>query len=143
MQRFFSVALAATVVSLTGSGPVFNVDEAVTVSRGTRAFDGIIEMPDARDVSSETVDVAALLTAAHGAPAMICSLAGEGIRNSGWNSWNDGPASPLPRVTLPRAGHRHRGDDEASAVLSPAAARRVERAPRFARLHRPARRNSP
>ena len=35
------------------------------------------------------VDVAALLTAAKGAPPMICSLAAKAVQGWGWGGWND------------------------------------------------------
>src|SRR5207237_2557986 len=41
------------------------------------------------------IDVGALLTAAKGAPPMVCSLAANAIRNWGWGEWNDAPATPL------------------------------------------------
>src|ERR1700682_510020 len=44
---------------------------------------------------SATVDVAALLTAARGAPPVICSLASRAIRGYGWGDRSDAPASPL------------------------------------------------
>ena len=43
-------------------------------------------------------DVAALLTAAHGAPPVICALAAHAIRNTGWGYWTDAPSTPLARV---------------------------------------------
>ena len=44
------------------------------------------------------LDVAALLTAAHGAPPVICALAAHAIRNTGWGYWTDAPSTPLARV---------------------------------------------
>jgi HEAT repeat protein len=41
------------------------------------------------------IDVGALLTAANGAPPMICALAAQSIRNGGWNDRSDAPYTPL------------------------------------------------
>src|ERR1700691_2250483 len=43
------------------------------------------------------LDVAALLTAAHGAPPVICALAAHAIRNTGWGYWTAAPSTPLAR----------------------------------------------
>jgi HEAT repeat protein len=45
--------------------------------------------------SAAPMDVSALLTAANGAPAMICALAAQSIRNGGWNDRADAPYTPL------------------------------------------------
>src|ERR1700674_5288482 len=45
------------------------------------------------------VDVTALLTAAKGAPQMICSLAAKAVQGWGWGGWNDAPSTPLAAVT--------------------------------------------
>ena len=52
---------------------------------------------------AENVDVAALLTAARGAPPMICSLAAQALRNYGWGDWGDAPSTPLPRAVSVRS----------------------------------------
>lgn len=41
------------------------------------------------------LDVSALLTAANGAPAAICALAAQSVRNYGWNDRADAPYTPL------------------------------------------------
>src|SRR5437773_7910785 len=41
------------------------------------------------------IDVTALLTAARGAPPMICSLAARAVRGWGWGGGSDAPYSPL------------------------------------------------
>ena len=41
------------------------------------------------------VDVGALLTAANGAPPMICALAAQSVRNGGWGDRTDAPYTPL------------------------------------------------
>ena len=59
------------------------------------------------------LDVGALLAAAHGAPPLLCSLAAQAVRNSGWNDWNDAPFTPLS----PLASDRSR-DGSASTPLA-------------------------
>ena len=112
MQRFYSFALAAAVISLTGSGPAFTTDDAMIVERGTRAFDGVIEHPESFVRPADGFDVGALLTAAHGAPPIICALAAQAVRNNGWGGWSDAPSTPLPRTILPDARSRRRSHDE-------------------------------
>src|SRR4026207_1369436 len=48
------------------------------------------------------IDVSALLTAARGAPPIICSLASQSLRNFGWGDWNDAPSTPLSNASLGR-----------------------------------------
>ena len=48
------------------------------------------------------LDVAALLTAARGAPPLICAFAAQSVRGYGWGNWTDAPATPLAAVvTVP------------------------------------------
>ena len=112
MQRFFSFALAATLVSMTGSGPAFTMEEGVVVEHGTRAFDGLIERPDRFVAPADGFDVGALLAAANGAPPVICSLAAQAVRNGGWGGWGDIPSTALPVVELPQRSHHRRSDDD-------------------------------
>jgi HEAT repeat protein len=112
MQRFFSFALAATLVSMTGSGPAFTMEEGVVVEHGTRAFDGLIEQPDRFVAPADGFDVGALLAAANGAPPVICSLAAQAVRNGSWGGGSDIPSSALPVVELPRHSRRHRDADD-------------------------------
>jgi HEAT repeat protein len=44
------------------------------------------------------LDVAALLTAARGAPPLICAFAAQSVRGYGWGNWNDAPSTPLAAV---------------------------------------------
>src|SRR6266550_3224544 len=44
------------------------------------------------------IDVSALLTAARGAPPIICSLAAQSVRGFGWGDWSDAPSTPLASV---------------------------------------------
>lgn len=65
-----------------------------------------------------SIDVAALLSAARGAPTPICSLASQAIGNGNWGGWGDVPVPPLGSITAPEPDHeedvddlgRHRGD---------------------------------
>ncbi len=48
------------------------------------------------------LDVVALLTAARGAPPLICAFAAQSVRGYGWGNWNDAPSTPLAAVvTMP------------------------------------------
>ena len=47
---------------------------------------------------SPTLDVGALLDAAHGAPPIICALAAHAVRNMGWGYWSDAPSTPLSKL---------------------------------------------
>src|SRR5690242_7534327 len=40
-------------------------------------------------------DIAALLTAARGAPPLICAMAAHNLPGNYWGSWNDAPVTPL------------------------------------------------
>ena len=79
MQRAFGVVATAVLVSMAGGGPAAAGSES-TVERAT------------------SIDVAALLTAAHGAPPLICALAAQAVRNYGWGNWTDAPSTPLSAV---------------------------------------------
>src|SRR5205085_12611898 len=49
--------------------------------------------------SAATIDVGALLTAANGAPPLICALAAQSVRGYGWGGdWTDAPVTPLSSV---------------------------------------------
>src|SRR6202035_4813676 len=51
---------------------------------------------------SAPLDIAALLTAARGAPPLICAFAAQSVRGNGWGNWNDAAATPLAAVvTIP------------------------------------------
>jgi HEAT repeat protein len=58
------------------------------------------------------LDVEGLLTAARGAPPMICSLAAKAVGNWGWGNWSDVPSTPLTAVATPS-----RDDDGYSDAL--------------------------
>ena len=101
MQRILGLAIATFAFSSISGGPAVPHVAASTADHG-------FDQGRRRGIP---VDVAALLTAAKGAPPMICSLAANSIRNWGWGEW-DAPATPLSfaRATTP--------DDFESAALS-------------------------
>jgi len=79
MQRVLGVVAAAMLVSMNGA-------IAATGSRGESAE------------RAAPLDITALLTAARGAPPLICALASQAVRGYGWNDWSDAPATPLSSV---------------------------------------------
>ncbi|HEX9218917.1 MAG TPA: hypothetical protein VF858_00380, partial [Gemmatimonadaceae bacterium] len=85
MQRVLGLAIATFAFSSLSGGP------AVATVHGSMSSGGL----DQGRRRSAPIDVTALLTAAKGAPPMICSLAANSIRNWGWGDWNDAPATPL------------------------------------------------
>lgn len=54
--------------------------------------------------SAASIDVGALLAAANGAPAMICALAAQSVRNGGWSDRTDAPYTPLGEAPSLRSG---------------------------------------
>jgi HEAT repeat protein len=79
MQRVLGVVAAAMLVSMNG------------VIAATGSSEGNAER-------AAPLDITALLTAAHGAPPLICALASQAVRGYGWGDWNDAPATPLSSV---------------------------------------------
>ena len=73
MQRVLGVVAAAMLASMNGAS-------AATTERVA------------------PIDITALLTAARGAPPLICSLASQAVRGYGWNDWSDAPVTPLSSV---------------------------------------------
>jgi HEAT repeat protein len=65
-----------------------------------RAAASVHERPT---VQTAPLDVAALLTAARGAPPLICAFAAQSVRGNGWGGWwADAPSTPLAGVvTIP------------------------------------------
>src|SRR5947209_5205545 len=81
MQRIIGLAFATFAFSsLSGVPATARATESVSsLDQGTQR---------------STIDVAALLTAARGAPPRICSLAAGSVGN-GWGGWADAPYTPL------------------------------------------------
>jgi len=107
MQKVFGVVLAAVLLSTNNGSGVLPGDEIS--ESGDFAGDEISFNVSDR----ETIDIAALLTAARGAPPLICSLASQSVRNGGWG-WNDAPVTPLGKTYLMR------DDDGNSRTISQA-----------------------
>ncbi len=70
-------------------------------------------VPALEDGEAGTIDVAALLTAAQGAPPVICSIAAQSLRNGNFGGWSDAPVTPLARVELRRSEDRRVGFSDA------------------------------
>src|SRR6267378_545113 len=85
MQRVLGLAIAMFAFSSLSGVP----DVAHT---GAPIEESSSDQPDQR---SAPIDVAALLTAARGAPPIICSLASRAISGYGWGGRADAPSTPL------------------------------------------------
>jgi len=85
MQRALGLAIATFALSSLSGVPA--------VAHTRESFDPVGS--DQRDQRAAPMDVAALLTAARGAPPIICSLASRAIRGYGWGDRSDAPASPM------------------------------------------------
>ena len=83
MLRAIGVVTAAVLVSMANGGP---------------AATGVESSPE----RTASIDVAALLAAARGAPPMICSLAAQAIRNYSWGNATDAPVTPLGAAAVVR-----------------------------------------
>jgi HEAT repeat protein len=92
MVKAFGVILAAALLS---SGKGENALSAIPFNNHESAGRAFI---DERD----PIDVNALLTAAKGAPLLICSLASQSVRNGNWGESTDAPATPLGSATVTR-----------------------------------------
>ena len=89
MQRVIGLVIATFAFSsLRGVPAVAHTGES------TASFTGF----DQGRHRGAPIDVAALLTAARGAPPMICSLAAKAVQGWGWGGWNDAPSTPLAAV---------------------------------------------
>src|SRR5437868_5800624 len=78
MQRTIGLIAAALLAAMDGSTAV-----AGSAVRGE---------------DTRSVDIPALLTAARGAPPLVCALAAQAVRGNGWGRWSDAPATPLGDV---------------------------------------------
>ena len=65
----------------------------------------------ASSAAPAAIDVAALLTAARGAPPLICGLAAQSIGNGNWGWRYDAPASPLGAAVRPLDADRRGIED--------------------------------
>ena len=91
MVKTFGVVVAAVLLS-TGKGMNAHAVSALTNHRPPLERSSDDQQP---------LDVNALLTAARGAPPLICSLASESVRGNNWGDWSDAPSTPLAPVSLP------------------------------------------
>ncbi|HEY4733366.1 MAG TPA: HEAT repeat domain-containing protein [Gemmatimonadaceae bacterium] len=94
MQRILGLAIATLALSSLSSGPA-----AADAQGSMKVRIKNIRVDNFRSDQGRhrglPIDVTALLTAAKGAPAMVCALAANAIGNSGWGGWNDAPSTPL------------------------------------------------
>jgi HEAT repeat protein len=81
MQRMLGVVAAVMLVSMNGEIAAAGSYESSTEN-------------------AAPLDVTALLTAAHGAPPLICALAAQSVRGYGWGDWSDAPSTPLSGVAI-------------------------------------------
>ena len=86
MQRVIGYAIATIAFSSLSGTP--------SVAHGGKGDWDV----DQRELRGAPVDVTTLLTAARGAPPMICALASRAVRGYGWGDWSDAPATPLGSV---------------------------------------------
>jgi HEAT repeat protein len=115
MQRIIGLVVATLAFSsLSGVPAVANT--ATTSDAGVFAQGRNFDQGRQRGAP---LDVAALLTAARGAPPMICSLASKAVRGWGWGG-SDAPSTPLTAVA-PSAS----GDDSWSDALPAADVQRL------------------
>lgn len=102
MQRVIGVVAAAMLVSMNGA----------SAATGLGEFNAERAAP---------LDITALLTAAHGAPPMICALASQAVRGYGWGDWNDAPVMPLSSVGAARGrdmNERRLSTDDVEKLLT-------------------------
>ena len=81
------------------------------------SMNGAIAAAGTNDDSMERaapMDITALLTAAYGAPPLICALAAQSVRGYGWGDWSDAPSTPLSTVAPIR--NRDIGDAKLAAA---------------------------
>ncbi|HEX5864489.1 MAG TPA: HEAT repeat domain-containing protein, partial [Casimicrobiaceae bacterium] len=113
MQRVFGMVVATFAFSsLSGVPAVANTAESgsgYALNQGFRIDINTVDQGRRRI----PLDVEGLLTAAHGAPPMICSLAANSVGNWGWGNWSDVPSTPL----MPIAAPPHDDDDGYSDAL--------------------------
>jgi len=93
MQRAFGLVIATFAFSSLSGGPaVANVQGQIKIRIPHIRVDNVQFDQGRRRIP---VDVTTLLTAARGAPAVVCVLAANSIRNWGWGDWSDAPSTPL------------------------------------------------
>lgn len=118
MQRVIGMVVAAFAFSSLSGGPAV---ANTSTSGGGYAFGQKMNIKihintDQGRRRGIPLDVEGLLTAAHGAPPMICSLAANAVGNWGWGNWSDVPSTPLTAVATPS-----RNDDDGYSDALPTA----------------------
>ncbi len=82
------IALVVAAVLLSSDGVAEKVQLSDNILRATSGNGSM---------SSSAEGIAELLSAARGAPPLICSYASQSVRNGGWG-WSDAPVTPLGNV---------------------------------------------
>src|SRR3954447_25200187 len=92
----------------------------VATSHSERAATAPYGLPDdaATVVAAPAIDVTALLTAARGAPPIICGLAAQSLGNGNWGWGSDIPAPPLGTAGRQDSGDRRRMEDLSDADVT-------------------------
>ena len=111
MQRVMGLVFAAVLVSNGGDTPASSTFDVFSPVSLRLTASPAAPAPD-------DADIAALLTAARGAPPVICSLAAQAVRGWGWGDWSDAPATPLPKAFDARSFDRDDDDGHGKASLS-------------------------
>src|SRR4051812_35823823 len=94
MQRIMGLVLATVAFSSLSGGPaVADVQSSIKVRIKDIRVDNL--RSDQARRRGPPVDVTTLLTAARGAPAVVCVLATKPNGHWNWGGWNDAPATPL------------------------------------------------
>ena len=91
-----------------------------STSHGAPGAAAVIGVPNdvpATKAAAPAIDIAALLTAARGAPPIICGLAAQSLGN-GWGWGSDIPAPPLGATARPERGDRGRLEDISDADVT-------------------------
>jgi HEAT repeat protein len=78
------------VIGIMSAAVLFSADRG-EVRAAAKTYQPVVEQ-------APPLDVAALLTAARGAPPLICAFAAQSVRGNGWGNWNDAPSTPLAAV---------------------------------------------
>ena len=115
MQRIIGLAIATLAFStLNGVPAVANSAtigdaNAFAQGRGARVQVRVRGFDQGRHQGAP-IDVAALLTAARGAPPAICLLASQAVRGWGWGGGSDAPSTPLSSAAVPTSNEDYESD---------------------------------
>ena len=113
MQRIIGLAIATLAFStLNGVPAVANsatIGDANAFAQG-RGVHVRVRVFDQGRHQGAPIDVAALLTAARGAPPAICLLASQAVRGWGWGGGSDAPSTPLSPAAVPTSSDDYESD---------------------------------